>query len=125
MSTITIVALRAAATLGVNVTSIAHLLPGASGPIQVLASTKSVTLAPVTVTLLTVSGTVPEFVRVIDRGPLVVWTTSLPKSMLDALRLTIGTFSPSAVAMSAWICEGFNATLYMRTSSMVPAKYCP
>ena len=74
LSVIVIDAFRPPATLGENVTTMLQLPPAATVVPQLLLWVKSAGLAPVTVMLLTASGTLPVFDSVTVRAVLVVPT---------------------------------------------------
>ena len=101
LSPIETAALRAPAANGENVTSIVHVLPGASEAPHVLVCAKSAPFTPVSVMLPIVSGAVPLLVYVMRWAPLVVPVATLPKSMLVRLKVTDGNVPDMGLATSA------------------------
>ena len=120
-------AVRAPAALGVKVTEIVQLFPGArvlglSG--QLLSWAKSPACAPASPMLEISSGAAPEFVSVTFWAALVVPTSWLPKVRLPGFRVTPATVP---VPLSATVCGAPGAlsamlTLAVRLPAAVGAK---
>jgi hypothetical protein len=95
-------ALSDAPTLGINVTLTVQLAPGATIEPQPFVMGKSAAFVPVTVTLLMVRDTVPEFVRVTTNGALCEPTATLPKARLVGARVAL---ADPPVPVSGTFCE--------------------
>jgi hypothetical protein len=98
------VALRAAATVGLNVTLIVQFAPAARLEAHVFVKAKSPGFAPEMAMLVIVRDASPVFDRVTLRAALVVLTGWFPNAREDGLREAIGTailvkFTPVTLAL--------------------------
>ena len=90
LSVMVMVAVRVPRTVGVKVTLITQLEPGATVKPQALLSAKSLAFAPLIAVLVIVRAPVPVFFRVTVSGALATATGCRPKSRLVGARLTEG-----------------------------------
>src|SRR5262245_58124882 len=102
-----------------------QLAPCASTEPQLLVCAKSTGFNHVLEILPIARFAAPVLVSTPACAGRVVPTSWFVKLRLETLRLTAGkTALPIGEFISDWICVCVNATLYTRTSSMRPAKYC-